>query len=58
MAYRLTPVDWKEPSPQVEAGIERQACPGLCRFHEAEQESIFNLISLLYLCNGKQRNKL
>ena len=29
------PVDLKEPSPLVEAGIEQQACLGLYRFHEA-----------------------
>ncbi|MCL2923210.1 MAG: hypothetical protein MGF17_00880 [Trichodesmium sp. MAG_R04] len=34
IAYRLTPVDKKEPSPLVEAGIEQQACLGLYRFHE------------------------
>ena len=35
MAYRLTPVDKKEPSPLVEAGSEQQTCLSLCRFHEA-----------------------
>ena len=28
-------MDLKEPSPLVEVGIERQACLGLYRFHEA-----------------------
>ena len=40
IAYRLTPVDKKEPSPLVEAGIEQQACLGLYRFHEAEIQLI------------------
>ena len=35
IAYGWTPVDLKEPSPLVEAGIEQQACLGLYRFHEA-----------------------
>ena len=36
IAYGWTPVDKKDPSPLVEAGIEQQACLGLYRFHEAE----------------------
>ncbi len=31
-------MDKKEPTPLVEAGIEQQACLGLCRFHEAVSE--------------------
>ncbi len=40
------PVDKKEPSPLVEAGIEQQTCLGLRRFHEAEKQKHMSSFTL------------